>query len=284
MNAIESGIGLHELLSKLFNFWEKFECVFVPPCQTEISSAIFHPNSFFSMIDNANYNIMYFQPQFPVQNRNIEYNVNNNCFLEFQVILKKNIDNPQKIFLNSLYCLNIDTLNSDIIFENDYYENFVFRMTANGYIVYFNGMYIAKIYYIQNIASCDFNCIPLYISYNLEKILGLLKNNYNSDQNSEYNDIQFKINKDNYNFISNDFTSELILNEFENYKNIAIKLLDNSNITSAYIFILKAKHCLDLLNFRNYINSSNRINYNTILRDLLDRCCNDYIKNKQMVK
>ncbi len=294
MNALKNNVNFHCILTKLFDFWGKFNCILVPPCQTEISSAIFHPNSFFGIIGDAKYNIMYFQPQFPIQSKNIKYNTQNAGFLKFQVVLKSNIDMPQQLFLDSLRSLGFDLLNTNIFFENDYFENFAFRMTANGYMIYFNGIYIAKMHYVQNIGCCDFNLVPLYISYDLDKILMLLQgendiwsiswNGCDDANKILYRDVMFETDRDNCKFISNDTTNEIIFNEFENCKNIALKLLDSNTVISAYIFILKAKYCLDILNFRNYITFNNRINYNTILRDLIDRCCKEYIKNKQVVE
>lgn len=294
MNALNKNANFNYIITKLFEFWEKLDCILIPPCQTEISSTIFHPNSFFSIIGNKSYNLMYFQPQFPIQSKNIKYNTQNSGFLTFQVVLKTNIELPQKTFLNSIKYLGFDLINTNITFEDNYFENFVFRLTSHGYLIYFNGIYIAKIHYIQNMGYYNLESIPLSISYDLDKILMLLQGNsdiwsinWNGIDNTNkipYRDVMFDFDKDNYNFLSNDSTNEIIFKEFQNYRNMALKLLDSGIIISAYTSALKAKYCLDILNFRNYITLSNRVNYNKILRDLIDTCCKEYIKNKEVVK
>ena len=106
-------------------------------------------------------------------------------------------------------------------------------------------------HYVQNIGCCDFNLVPLYISYDLDKILMLLQgendiwsiswNGCDDANKILYRDVMFETDRDNCKFISNDTTNEIIFNEFENCKNIALKLLDSNTVISAYIFILKAK-------------------------------------------
>ncbi len=293
MGALKKDISFREILIKLCDFWNNFGCTLIPPAQTEISSPLFHPNSFFGMIDDNNIDTMYFQPHVAsMDSKGVRYNMQNYSLLKFQVVLKSEVKMPQKIFLDSLLSLGLNHRNNDIVFENVVFDNFIFRLNAVGYQVFFNSTSIAKIYYIQNIGCCDSGYIPITISYDIDKILTVMQgcdniwdvswNGRSGEDKISYNDVMFFSEKENYDFIVSDSTNEVIFRELENYKDMAVNLIENGIILPAYISILKAKYCLDILNIRNYITYNNKISYNKILRDLVDLCCEKYNRNKNI--
>ena len=101
MNTLSKDYGFQDIIENLSRFWRDNGCVLVPPSQVEISSPMFHPICFFQAIDNdINTSIMYFQSQVSSKEyRNVSYEMKNYSFLKFQVFIKKQIENPQKIFL-----------------------------------------------------------------------------------------------------------------------------------------------------------------------------------------
>ncbi len=293
MGALKKDIGFQEILIKLCNFWNNFGCTLIPPAQTEISSPLFHPSTFFNMIGDNNIDFMYFQPHVAsMDNKGVKYNMQNYSLLKFQVVLKSEIKMPQKVFLDSLAFLGLDHRNNDIMFENVVFDNFIFRLNAVGHRVFFNSASIAKIYYVQNIGCCGSEYIPITISYDIDKILTVMQGcdniwdvSWNGKSNEDkilYNDVMFFSEKENYDFIANDSTNEVIFKELENFKDMAVNLIENGIILPAYISILKAKYCLDILSIRNYMTYNSKMSYNKILRDLVDLCCEKYNKNKNI--
>ena len=245
------------------------------------------------MINDKSSDIMYFQPYVGSMDlKDIKYTMQNYSFLKFQVVLKSELKMPQKVVLDSLLNMGFLFENNDVRFNNLDFENFIFRLKASGYSLCFNNTSIAKIYYIQNIGCCDSTSVSITISYNIDKILAILQNCdsvWNASWNGligedkiSYNDIMFDLEKDNYNFINDDSTNSLLFEQFENYKNIAIKLLNNKIVISAYIAVLKAKYCLDILNLRNHMTFNSKIDHNKVLRDLVDLCCKEYLNSKNM--
>ncbi|HSQ97732.1 MAG TPA: glycine--tRNA ligase subunit alpha [Rickettsiales bacterium] len=280
--------SFQKILTKLYGFWDNFGCVLIPPSQTEISSPLFHPTTFFGMIEDNNIDTMYFQPHVASKEfDNDKFGIQNYTFLKFQVVLKSKVLNPQQLFLNSLEYIGLNLKDNDIRFINENYENFIFRFNAFGYRILFNNVSIAKLHYVQNIGYHDFTCVPTIITFDLDKILTILQNNNNlwdiswngSKEKDEilYSDIMYKSELENHEFIKDSTTNEIILKQLINFKDIAIKLLDKKIIIPAYINILKAKYCLDILCLRDYIMYDAKLDYSKSLRELVDLCCENYL-------
>lgn len=294
MNSLRKNSSFQDILIKLSDFWNNFGCVLIPPAQTEISSPLFHPSAFFNMIDDDNcINIMYFQPQVAsMDNKAIKYSMQNYTLLKFQVVLNLEIDMPQKIFLDSLIFLGFDFVNNNIFFDNFIFDNFIFRLKANGYQVFFNGISIGKILYIQNVGSSKSKRVLITISYDIDKILTIMQNcyniwnvNWNAEDNKNavlYRDIMLFSEMENYKFILNNSSNEILFKQLENYKDMAFNLIESGIVLPAYISILKAKYYLDVLTIRNYITYNTKMTYNRIFRDLIDLCCEKYNKNKNI--
>jgi len=281
--------SFQNLLIKLCNFWGDFGCVLIPPAQTEISSPLFHPNTFFGMINDGNIDTMYFQPHvYSKELNSIKFGVQNYTFLKFQIVIKSKVLEPQKLFLDSLEYIGLDLKNNDIRFSNENYENFIFRINAFGYKILFNNIVIAKLHYIQNVGYRDFASVPLIILYDLDKILMILQkknnlydvswNGLGSKNKIPYSNLMLKQESEYSEFIKNTTTNEMILQELNNFENIASMLLKENIVIPAYNNILKAKNCLDILCSKNYIMYNERLDYNKDLRDLVDLCCEQYLQ------
>lgn len=288
MSDLKKNNGFQAVLIRLCEFWEKHGCILIPPTQTEISVPLFHQNSFFGMASDKKFSTMYLQSHVASREfKDIKNNIQNYNFLNFQVLLKDKIEMPQQLFLESLSYLGFELKDNDILFKNESFENFIFRINADGYRVYLNGNSIAKIHYIQNIGNFICDTVPIAIIYDLDKILMLLQNVTNlwdvsfsgisNDSKVLYGDLMFMTEKQNYDFVLDETNNNILFNEFENFKDLASNLLDKKIVIPAYTAILKAKYYLDILNLRGFILHNDKISYNKILRNLVDRCCEEYI-------
>lgn len=281
------------ILTALTNFWSKMNCVLIPPAQTEISSPMFHPNVFFSMLnDNKKFDIMYFQP-YTLSKENVDsrYDMQTYSFLKFQVIIKSNLELPQKVFLDSLKILNFDLKNNKIRFKNEKFDSFVFRLNATGYKVYFNETPIAILYYMQNLGQQQKQENAIVISYNLDNITMLLQDcnnvwdikwNNNNQNVITYGDIALDLEKDDYNFINNNLNKDDLIEIFNLLINMAKKLLIEKTAISAYIYAIRAKYYLDIIDYKNFLTQESKIKYNKILREVIDNCCKEYLINKKI--
>lgn len=289
-----SNNNFFSILTALTNFWSKMNCVLIPPAQTEISSPMFHPNVFFSMLNNnKDFNIMYFQP-YTLSKENVDsrYDMKTYSFLKFQVIIKSNLELPQKVFLDSLKILNFDLQNNKIRFKNEKFDSFVFRLNATGYKVYLNETPIAILYYMQNLGQGQNQDNPIVISYNLDNIAMLLQNcnniwdiKWSNDSCKNivtYGDITLDLEKDGYNFINNNLNKHDLIEIFNLLINMAKKLLIEKTAISAYIYAIRAKYYLDIIDYKNFLTQESKIKYNKILREVIDNCCKEYLINKKI--
>ncbi|MDD2839580.1 MAG: glycine--tRNA ligase subunit alpha [Rickettsiales bacterium] len=292
--VLKDSNSFQNLFMKLCGFWNDFGCVLIPPAQTEISSPLFHPNTFFGMIGDDNIDTMYFQPHVASrESDNIKFNVQNYTFLKFQIVIKSEVLEPQKLFLNSLEHIGLDLKDSDIKFSNEDYENFIFRINAFGYKIFFNNILIAKLHYVQNVGYHDFASVPLIILYDLDKILMILQkkndlyetswNGLEGKEEISYSDLMLKSESENYEFVKNMATNEIILQELNDFKTMASILIKEKTIIPAYTSILKAKYCLDILCSRNYIMYNDKLDHSKDLRDLVDLCCEEYLQKLKRI-
>ena len=281
--------SFQNLLMKLYTFWNDFGCLTIPPAQTEISSPLFHPTTFFGIITDDSIDTMCFQPHvYSKEPNSIRFGVQNYTFLKFQVVIKSEVMEPQKLFLDSLKYIGLELKNNDVKFSNEDYENFIFRINTFGYKILFNNVAIGKLHYIQNIGYHDFASVPLVIVYDLDKILTILQNkndlydvswNGFEDENKiSYSSLMLQSETQNYDFIKDTATNEIILQELNNFKTTAQILLNENIIIPAYNNILKAKYCLDILSTRNYVMYNDKLDHSKDLRDLVDLCCEQYLR------
>lgn len=290
---LSSDNSFFSILTTLTKFWNNFGCILIPPAQTEISFPIFHPNVFFGMLgDNKDFDIMYFQPYtLSKESWDNRHNMQSYSFLKFQIIIKSKIELPQKIFLDSLKSINLDLKNNDIKFKNEKFDNFIFRLNANGYKIYFNENLIATMYYVQNIAkNKNENDKPLIISYNLDNLALILQkcdNIWNIEWNKNsaneailYSDIMFDVEKDYCDFMQTVSSEKQFLEIFDILIDTAKDLLEKNITISAYIYSLKAKYYLDMFDYKNLLTQENKIKYKKILRNIVDECCKKYLLNK----
>lgn len=290
MSTLNKDYGFQDIIENLSKFWRDNGCVLVPPSQVEISSPIFHPICFFQAIDNdSDTSIMYFQSQVSSKEyRNVSYEMKNYSFLKFQVFIKKHVENPQKIFFDSLLAMGFDFENSDIRFEGKNFNNLIFRLNSQSFSVFYNNIYIAGISYIQSFGNCESSIMRLSITYDIDRMLILLQDsediwNVNWDKKNndlKYSDIMFSLEKENYDFIFDNCNNEFLFKNLKNYISISEELLSKQITIPAYTMLLKAKYCLDILNFRNFIYSHQKINYNKLLGSLIDKCCEQYLSKK----
>ena len=64
--------------------------------------------------------------------------------------------------------------------------------------------------------------------------------------------------------------------------NMAKKLLIEKTAISAYIYAIRAKYYLDIIDYKNFLTQESKIKYNKILREVIDNCCKEYLINKKI--
>lgn len=290
--VLKDSNSFQSLLTKLYIFWNDFGCSLIPPAQTEISSPLFHPTTFFGMIGDENVNLMYFQPHVASKEfDNLKFSIQNYTFLKFQVVIKSKVSDLQKLFLDSLEHIGLNLKNSDLRFVNEDYENFIFRINAYGFRILFNNVSIAKVHYVQSVGCHSFANVPMIVVYDLDKILTILQNNTNlwkiswngleKNDSVLYSDIMSLSEIENHEFIKDTTTNDIFLQQLNLYKIMALRLLEQRIVIPAYISILKAKYCLDILCLRNYVMYNDKIDHSKSLRELVDLCCENYLQEKK---
>jgi len=280
-----------ELIINLQKFWARQSCIIMQPFDMEVGAGTFHPATFLRAIGPENWNAAYVQPcRRPTDGR---YGKNPNRlqhYYQFQVVMKPSPDNIQKLYLESLTELGIDTLTHDIRFVEDNWESPSLGAWGLGWEVWMNGMEISQFTYFQQIGGLE--CFPVTgeITYGLERLAMYLQSVDNvydlvwtegSRGKVTYRDIyhQNEIEMSTFNFEHAD-TKELF-HQFNFYENEAHRLIEINLPLPAYEFVLKASHTFNLLDARHAISVTERQRYILKVRTLATAVAKAYFDARQ---
>ena len=101
---------LQNIILALQEYWGAYGCVLSQPYDEEVGAGTFHPHTFFGVLGGAPWKVAYVQPsRRPSDGR---YGDNPNRLYQhhpFQVIVKPSPPDAQKVYLDSLKAIGIDT-------------------------------------------------------------------------------------------------------------------------------------------------------------------------------
>src|SRR3972149_161744 len=98
---------------------------------------------------------------------------------QFQVILKPSPDSIQDTYLKSLKAFGIDPADHDVRFEEDNWESPTLGAWGIGWQVLVDGLEITQFTYFQQAGGIDLMPISAEITYGLERIAAMIRNEDN---------------------------------------------------------------------------------------------------------
>jgi glycyl-tRNA synthetase alpha chain len=259
-----------DIITTLNNFWESFGCLILQSYDIEKGAATLSPHSFFRLLDNKSSAIAYVDAcRRPNDSRYGIFGTDRyQHYYQYQVLIKPEPSNPQKIFLDSLKTLGINIKEADLVFKDDFWESPVFGAKGKGWEVWLNGSEIAQLTYLDSVGGVPCQVTSLEITYGLERLALYVQklDNFSSIawnekitygniyQQSEY---EFSI----YNLEVAD--TKIILKLLNIYIQSTEELSNNNLIYPAFDCLLKATHCLNILESRKNLN-----NYHAFLQKI----------------
>lgn len=161
-----------KIISTFNEFWKEEGCTIGYPYDMEKGAATLSPNTFLRALGKQPFSIAYLEPcRRPIDSRYAKDKTERyQCYYQYQVLIKPTIKNPKEFFLKSLAVLGINDTTNKIEFIDDLCESPVFGAKFRGWEVWIDGMEIAQISYLDEVAGIKCNPLSLEIAYGLERI------------------------------------------------------------------------------------------------------------------
>jgi len=278
--------SFQSIIFQLQQFWAKNNCLILQPIDMEVGAGTFHPATFLKALGSSPWKAAYVQPcRRPTDGR---YGLNPNRlqhYYQFQTVLKPSPDNIQKLYLQSLSFLGIDSTQNDIRFVEDDWESPTLGAWGLGWEVWCNGMEVSQFTYFQQVGGID--CYPITgeLTYGLERLAMYIQgvdNVYDlawDNNGTKYGEVFLQNEKEQsvYNFQKSN-PSVLIMN-FKELENLNTKLVQDKLVLPAYEQCIKASHIFNLIDASGVIGVNERADYIGRVRAMVKSCADLYINN-----
>lgn len=268
-----------DLIMELQRFWSDWGCAILQPYDMEVGAGTSSPATFLGALGPGSCNVAYVQPsRRPTDGRYGENPNRLQHFYQFQAILKPSPDNIQDLCLESFKHIGIDSLNHDLRFVEDDWENPTLSAWGLGWEFWCDGMEVFQYTYMQQLGGIECSPVPGEFTYGLERIAMIIQGvdqilDIKWNKHLTYRDIFLRNEQEQsaYNFKYSDV--EMLLQLFADHEKECGKLLSHCLTRPAYDQCLKAAHLFNLLEARGVISVTERVAYINRVRNLARQCC-----------
>ena len=252
-----------------------------------MGAGTFHPATLLKAIGPEPWSVAYVQPsRRPTDGRYGENPNRLQHYYQFQVVLKPSPLDVQKIYLQSLKALGINSLEHDIRFVEDDWESPTLGASGLGWEVWLDGMEITQFTYFQHAGSIELHPVSVEITYGLERIAMYLQGVDNVfelgwNEKIKYKDVhhQQEVEQSTYNFEIADV--DMFLDLFNKYEAEAKRIIDNGLVLPAYEYCLKCSHVFNLLDARGAVSVTERTGYIARIRQIARACAKAYLEQRK---
>jgi len=278
--------SFQSIIFKLQNYWAKNGCVVLQPIDMEVGAGTFHSATVLRALGKKPWKAAYVQPcRRPTDGR---YGDNPNRlqhYYQFQTVLKPSPKNIQKLYLDSLDVLGINSKKNDIRFVEDDWESPTLGAWGLGWEVWCNGMEVSQFTYFQQVGGIDCKPITGELTYGLERLAMYIQgvdNVYDifwNDKGIKYGDIflQNEIEQSKFNFEKSN--PDILIKHFSELEKINLNLIKENLVLPAYEHCIKASHIFNLIDASGVIGVNERAAYIARVRAMVKLCAELYVKN-----
>lgn len=287
-----SAMTFSEMILALQTFWTKQGCAIVQPIDMEVGAGTFHSATTLKSLGKEPWDCAYVQPcRRPSDGRYGENPNRMQFFNQYQVLLKPARENVQKLYLESLNYIGIDTTVNDIRFLEDDWESPTLGASGLGWEVWADGMEVTQFTYFQQMGGIPCDPVSCEITYGLERIALIVQKKESfldlvwctkyDGTDLLYRDIFLQSEKEFSAFNFEHSNSSMLLRHFQDYESQCQKLIDEKLSLPAYDFCIKASHVFNLLDARGVISVNERAAYIARVRSLAKKCCLTWLESNE---
>jgi glycyl-tRNA synthetase alpha chain len=277
-------VNFQDIILKLQHYWAGKGCNVLQPYDLEMGAGTFHPATFFGALGQAPTSIAYAQPcRRPKDGRYGENPNRLQHYYQFQVIIKPTPDDIQNLYLKSLQEIGIEIEKHDIRFVEDDWESPTLGAWGLGWEVWLDGMEISQFTYFQQVGGLEVFPVSVELTYGLERLAMYIQNvddfkDIEWNDKTKYGEIFFsrEVEFSEYNF--NQAKVENLFNQFREYENQVVDLIEKQLVYPAYDLVLKCSHVFNLLDARGVISVTERAAYIGRIRKMAKDCALAYLE------
>ena len=277
-----------QIILALEHFWEKQGCLIVQPYDTEKGAGTMSPHTFLRVLGPEPWNVAYVEPSRRPKDGRYGENPNRlQHYFQYQVILKPSPLEVQRMYLDSLRAIGINTEEHDIRFVEDNWESPTLGAWGVGWEVWLDGMEVTQFTYFQQCGGFDCKPVAIEITYGIERLAMYIQKkdsvfDLEWTKGITYGDLyhQNEVEQSTYNFEESNV--EGLFKLFTMYEQEAEKLLDKQLVFPGYDQVLKCSHSFNLLDARGAISVTERAGYIGRVRKLARKAAAVYLEKREI--
>ncbi|ETZ07598.1 glycine--tRNA ligase alpha subunit [Holospora obtusa F1] len=277
------------LYLSLQQFWNKKGCCLLPPCDTPVGAATFHPDVLFPSLGPKPWRAAFMQAcRRPGDGRFGENPNRLQKFHQFQVFLKPIPEDVKIWMLESFVELGIPVNQCDIRFVEDNWESPTLGAQGLGWEVWLNGMEVLQFTYFQKVGGYECHPASVELAYGMERIALVQQHKDNvfdliwnqSPILVTYGDLFLAQEKDFSRYYFEHTCSSKLTEMFHYTLEHAERVLSSSMIFSAYELCMQASHVFNMLEASGTLSSVQKGSYILKIRELVHACCTFWIEKE----
>lgn len=254
-------MSLQDAISRLSSFWAARGCLVLPPCTLEIPGGILHPDVFFRLLDPEPWRAAYLQPvRRPLDGRYGRHPSRLARHLQFQVLLKAPDDDVRGLYLASLEDLGLELAVHDLRFAEWYWEALSLDAWGLGWHVLVDGLGVARMTFLQQLAGREVDPVAVEISYGLERLMMTVSRVRNAfelpwaDGGPSYGDLWRRDEEELTRWAAEVADPEAVERQLALHLENARRALDDGLLRLAYEQTVKSLREIDLLETRRELS------------------------------
>ena len=259
------------MLLCLQHYWAEQGCALLQAYDLPMGAGTFHPATFLRVLGAKPWRCAYVQPcRRPADGR---YGDNPNrlqYYYQFQVVLKPSPQDIQRLYLDSLSALGVESERDDIRFIEDNWESPTLGAWGLGWEVWLNGMEIGQFTYFQQVGGIE--CAPVTgeITYGVERLAMSLQQIDNTfdllwsdhpDSQLRYRELFHQNEKQQSAYNFDEANVPQLKQQFDEKEQECLQLLEKGLVLPAYEQVVIASHLFNLLDARGAVSVTERQRY-----------------------
>jgi glycyl-tRNA synthetase alpha chain len=286
----DAPLSFQDLILTLQHYWSDQGCLILQPYDIEVGAGTLHPATVLRALGRKPWRAAYAQPSRRPSDGRYGENPNRlQHYYQFQVILKPNPANLQKLYLGSLQAIGIDTTVHDIRFVEDDWENPTVGAWGLGWEVWCDGMEVTQFTYFQGVGGLDVEVVSGELTYGLERLAMYVQGVDNvfdlkfNNAGVTYGEVFLENERQQSAANFEAYDVDMRRRWFDDVEVEVRRLLAATGpqgqalVLPAYDHVLKASHLFNLMDARGAIAVAERQSYIGRIRDLCKACAEAWV-------
>ena len=260
-------LSFQQIMLTLQTYWANYGCTLWQPWHETVGAGTGNPATALRVLSQEPWNVAYVEPSFRPDDGRFGENPNRmQMFYQFQVILKPDPGNPQKLYLKSLEAIGLNREEHDIRFVEDNWESPALGAWGLGWEVWIDGMEISQYTYFQQAGGINLDPPAVELTYGLERIAMYLQDvdsvwKLDWDGRQSYGDILYAQEVEYCNYEFNVANIEGLLEQYNFCEAEAANCLEKGLVIPAHDYVLRCSHIFNLLDTRGAVGVTERAAY-----------------------